>query len=843
MTPAGYQHIGFLRRFRVVAYVLVVLSILGFGFAEARPAPMMLGLLGCLLSWWVVETPGARIVPRWIINVGVLFSSFLLFWELVIMGQDNLLKGLGHFMIAIMICKLFETKQNRDYAQILTLSLLIMVAAAIFASQRLTFGVLLATYLTLGLYGILVFHLRYNTERALAGGSAPAEIVMSSENQRLLRVDMRRMAFRVSVLLAVFATTVFVLFPRNPDRSLFGGTDAVQQMGFSHHVRFHSFTTLLESDVPAMEVRIEIDGKPLAIGSNGLYFRGMVYTRYELSDPGWKPVAESWDQRLPMEIPLAPERGSSLMTQHYKMLTPSGFVMFSLESEPTGSRAAPVLPPSYAAYLGDNRERRQAYYSSQDFTLRAKVLYPSVQPEDLNTPRDPRADMTWPPEYDVGTIRPGRMARGQESNGKLARVLAQIGILTGRTVHLPESLPPAPVFIDHSAELLGPDTPSSAYSGVYYPPTHQAVVTFHDELEKTLIDALTEARARSRKDAGAESVAERLARARNGQMDSGDVESLAGDIAEYLQTNYKYSLTSEMTHNVDPMIDFLQYHKGKEAGHCEYFASAMVLLCRVAGLNARMVTGFHGGEYIADSQALLVRQRDAHAWVEVMVPERGWMMFDPTPAAESKAGWSSAWMKKIRDFFQSIQSNWLSKVVAFDTSTQRYIIDAAHQKLNDLTAWMKNTAAEVWLGLREIALSGQASWKAQVAVAIGFLWCALAGMWLIRKWHRRRTSLVAQIIKQLDPKTQRVLEHELEFFDDLLRLLGRTGDPKARNLTPREYVEHLAPRLGPATSEALWLVDLFYAIRFGQTHLTPAISANVHTRLATVREQMACAHP
>src|SRR5205085_2602687 len=89
-----------------------------------------------------------------------------LFCELVVGQQENLLLALGHFMILILLCKLFERKANRDYAQILTLTLLVIVAAAIF-SNSLVFALLLAFYLGIGIYSVLLFHIRGETEQAL----------------------------------------------------------------------------------------------------------------------------------------------------------------------------------------------------------------------------------------------------------------------------------------------------------------------------------------------------------------------------------------------------------------------------------------------------------------------------------------------------------------------------------------------------------------------------------------------------------------------------------------------------------------------------------------------------
>jgi transglutaminase-like putative cysteine protease len=68
------------------------------------------------------------------------------------------------------------------------------------------------------------------------------------------------------------------------------------------------------------------------------------------------------------------------------------------------------------------------------------------------------------------------------------------------------------------------------------------------------------------------------------------------------------------------------------SGFCEHFASAFVILMRAAGVPARVVTGYLGGEYNALGNYLIVRQSDAHAWSEVWLDQRGWVRVDPTNA-------------------------------------------------------------------------------------------------------------------------------------------------------------------------------------------------------------------
>jgi transglutaminase-like putative cysteine protease len=101
-------------------------------------------------------------------------------------------------------------------------------------------------------------------------------------------------------------------------------------------------------------------------------------------------------------------------------------------------------------------------------------------------------------------------------------------------------------------------------------------------------------------------------------------------LEQHLFRNYEYTLNFTGRSSDNPIEDFLfRYH----SGHCEYFASAMVLLLRSQGIPARLVTGFLGGEYNPFEGYFIVRDSNAHAWVEAYLPDEGWRIFDPTPAA------------------------------------------------------------------------------------------------------------------------------------------------------------------------------------------------------------------
>ncbi len=112
-------------------------------------------------------------------------------------------------------------------------------------------------------------------------------------------------------------------------------------------------------------------------------------------------------------------------------------------------------------------------------------------------------------------------------------------------------------------------------------------------------------------------------------MGQGTAAERAARLERYLMDHYTYTLDLLGRGGESPIDDFLFVEK---RGHCEYFASAMVLLLRSQGVPARVVTGFLGAEYNPFEGYYIVRQSNAHAWVEAYLgDDQGWQTFDPTP--------------------------------------------------------------------------------------------------------------------------------------------------------------------------------------------------------------------
>jgi transglutaminase-like putative cysteine protease len=116
----------------------------------------------------------------------------------------------------------------------------------------------------------------------------------------------------------------------------------------------------------------------------------------------------------------------------------------------------------------------------------------------------------------------------------------------------------------------------------------------------------------------------------------GDADTAAEQaeaIAAHFQAEHTYSLTSDLRGDDHPLVVLI---RDRKPAYCVYFASAMAAMMRSIGVDARLVGGFVALETNPLTGRTMVRKRDAHAWVEIWLPEEGrWRTFDPTPSREA----------------------------------------------------------------------------------------------------------------------------------------------------------------------------------------------------------------
>lgn len=150
----------------------------------------------------------------------------------------------------------------------------------------------------------------------------------------------------------------------------------------------------------------------------------------------------------------------------------------------------------------------------------------------------------------------------------------------------------------------------------------------------------------------------------------------------------------------EPVDDFLFNTK---RGFCEHYASSFVYLMRAAGVPARIVTGYQGGELNPNGNYLIVRQSDAHAWVEVWLDNQGWVRVDPTAAVSPnriESGIASALsnpsslpvtarsdyptLKKLYLSWDAINNGWNQWVLGYDEKKQLSLLK---KMLGQKIAW------------------------------------------------------------------------------------------------------------------------------------------------------------
>ncbi len=204
-------------------------------------------------------------------------------------------------------------------------------------------------------------------------------------------------------------------------------------------------------------------------------------------------------------------------------------------------------------------------------------------------------------------------------------------------------------------------------------------------------------------------------------------ERIQRALDHFKNETFSYTLEPPILQDQDGMDDFLF---NTRAGFCEHYATAFVLLMRAAGLPARVITGYLGGERHPDGY-WIVRQGDAHAWAEIWLDGLGWVRIDPTAsvAPERIEGGAAAavpsnaaqlpaalrrdfgFLHRVRLQWDGLENRWNRWVLGFDASDQ--------QKLLQALGWVGNQNLKLWglvglsLVLSLVAIKLFQRWRAQ----------------------------------------------------------------------------------------------------------------------------------
>jgi hypothetical protein len=191
-----------------------------------------------------------------------------------------------------------------------------------------------------------------------------------------------------------------------------------------------------------------------------------------------------------------------------------------------------------------------------------------------------------------------------------------------------------------------------------------------------------------------------------------DVAVISTALVYFNQNGFEYTLEPPLL-GINGVDEFLFTTK---KGFCEHYAGSFVVLMRAAGIPARVVTGYQGGEYNELGGYYILRQYDAHAWAEVWLRDRGWVRIDPTAAispARIQSGLNAAlpdnaalpflartqspFLIKLRFNLDTLTNQWNQWVLSYDTERQFAFL--TRMGMEDIT-WQKmalNMLAGVFL--------------------------------------------------------------------------------------------------------------------------------------------------
>jgi transglutaminase-like putative cysteine protease len=265
-------------------------------------------------------------------------------------------------------------------------------------------------------------------------------------------------------------------------------------------------------------------------------------------------------------------------------------------------------------------------------------------------------------------------------------------------------------------------------------------------------------------------------------------------LENYLLTNGRYSDTPpalDEDSGVSPLESFLFEEM---SAHCEYYATALVVLARSVGIPSRLVNGFAGGRTNAVGDFVELSRSHAHAWVDVHYALAGWVRYDATPPdLRQSAIPTLSLAARVADLASAVEYWWFQRVVGFDRSDQMGVLKRAW------LAWRgdrkSNSAATSRAKARAWGLDPEA-WRDEVLALLALGACGIA-LWRFRS--RGEADAVPG------------------YYRRALQILARRGIVRESTVSARDFVAHVTQQVPPAAGAAFGQITEFYlAERFGQ---------------------------
>lgn len=659
----------------LVAFLSLYLSgevgvLAGGGFALA---------LGAAWFWRAPRVDFARWQTPWTVATLLAFAATVL---AMLRSEGFALTSAMYFLIFLAGAKLFQLAEDKDYTQSMALSLVLLASGSVL-NDKLSFGVMFASFVVSTTLGLVVHHLS-------------VEVSAQHGDPRRTRVD--RAIFlstaSLAVLVLVGSVAFFFMFPR------IGFGFFVQQnrggltaSGFNDEVELGNHGNIREDARIVMRVRFPGEPPPAP-----LYFRGLSLDRY---------TGRAWLDR--------DDRDSHRLVDH--------------DSEGRGFRVGPEAVRMTWQEATAGATVADIYLEPID----SDVLFSLGAFRAIGLPDD----VTDLPESWFGRSlkadATGEVSLGQRSSqGVMYRMWSvenaptREQLLEARYPRETTSLREA--LLAANEAIVGPTLDADGNPGepALDPDLLNRVASRGTGADGELVDLaryylqLPEGQITERMDRWVQELR---------QAAPTDVD-LAIAIQDRLrQLEYTTDLPRPSGPDANLVDEFLFEWR---RGHCEYFATAMVVLARHAGIPARIVNGFVGADYNAVGGYFAVRQANAHSWVEVHFPEHGWVRFDPTPAGAVDMG-GDGLLRRLQEFVDNMRLSWFRWVVEYDLEKQvnlvRNAVDALTEDRGERDGPRWDLSDTVRKAMRWV-------WRHTAAIVLLTLWWLIAGA-----LYQRRSNL------------------------------------------------------------------------------------------------------
>lgn len=754
---------------KALTYAMMVCAF-GTLHLSGELSPIVIGLFysGALVSWFW-EPPRVDLAawarPWTFITVGVFVFTIV---DLFVIDEVFLISALN-FMLFLATAKLFQRQEDKDYTQAMALSLLLLAAGAAL-NENLSYGVLFAFYVVVATLGMTTQHL--NVEIALHPG------LRRPRMERAIVIATTLLGLAVFA----GSTLFFFAFPRiGMGAFVQQSRRGVTSSGFGESVELGGHGTIQTDAAVVLRVTFP-DGLPFPIQEirwRGLSLDQYDGRRWNDTDEdlirtlrfedgqGYALIRTSsfttWPELVANTVraeinqePLAgsqvlfsPGRAQALQLPGALTDLPDSVFGRSVSADTTGEitfRNRNSLGVRYIIYglieRGDDR-LRDVSWTDEDADLGAHVQRLIEEaaaalpdpPSDESEASEAARDSVAPPEGEPDAVPDGEPSLDDPMGAIDADPAGDPSDTT--TAAAPE----APLDRgDPFAEGVSgrddppvddaPERPGTTPDLTRSPAAAPRVLT-HDE--RLPWRDLRAAVARGTLDMGR---GERKLVELYLQLPDGLITPRLAAFTDELRAanptpwQYTAALMAWMQANVTYTTD-LPAPSGPDAnlveeflfewqrGHCEYFATSLVVLLRAQGIPARIVNGFLGGDFNEVGNFYAVRQANAHSWVEVYFPDRGWMEVDPTPGGAAVFTTSSRF-PQLEMFIDNLRLVWFRWVVEYDLEKQfkaardtfdrfRGNEDGGRRASSEFNDWFRRQGWAFFRNLRALSLFGLAA--------------------------------------------------------------------------------------------------------------------------------------